>query len=860
MKPIKILLIIILSHSAVCCFGQFSDDFSDGDFTTNPTWQGDISKFAVITGKIKLQAPSMSESAFLVTQSQAIQHGSWEIYLQMDFAPSSTNYVKIYLVSDQPNLNLALNGYFIKAGNTSRDVSLYRQNGSVETKIIDGQDDRVNLSLVRIKIKATRSDTGVWQLYTDVGLSGLYSLEGLATDGVNTLSSYFGIQCVYTATRSDKFWFDDFVIDGTPVPDTSPPYVQFVNALNSHQVNLIFSEPLEINSAQNLFNYFLKEIGPPVNAILLADQKTVQLNFSQSLVNGVTYSLQISNVKDQVENEMLLADVSCLFFQTVASHSKDIVFTELFADTSPQIGLPNAEFVEIYNRSNNPYNVQGWKLTDGSSTGIFPSQIILPREYWIVTATSSVNLFAGFGKTIGLANFPTLNNDGDTFTLRNSEALVIDSISYNLDWYRDADKQQGGWSLELIDPANPCGEEDNWTASEAPLGGSPGLINSVFSNKPDLSAPILLTVFPESVTWLELTFNEKLDRSSLDLENFSLRSGEIIGKAFFKDFGLRNMILECSQQLAYGKAYTIEMKNIKDCNGNASDPSTFTFGLPEKPDSLDVLINEILFNPLAGGADFVELFNASEKFLNLKNWKLGNYKDGSVQNATALFTRNVLLPPRDFAVLSSNPSVVQLQYPNSIKPVLYKTSLPPFPDDEGSIVIVDDTSKQMDEVSYFKEWHSLFIKNEEGVSLERIESRAPSNDPANWTSASASVGFATPGSINSQQRMTYELNEDNVSVVPEVFSPGSGTEDFVQIQYKFENSPVANVKVYDPQGHLLRTLASNETLGTEGFLRWDGERDDGRMARMGYYIVWFEIFDPAGWTKVFRKRVIIAFR
>ena len=44
--------------------------------------------------------------------------------------------------------------------------------------------------------------------------------------------------------------------------------------------------------------------------------------------------------------------------------------------------------------------------------------------------------------------------------------------------------------------------------------------------------------------------------------------------------------------------------------------------------------------------------------------------------------------------------------------------------------------------------HSVFIKDEEGVSLERITNSA-SDGSQNWKSASASVGFATPGYINS---------------------------------------------------------------------------------------------------------------
>jgi hypothetical protein len=171
---------------------------------------------------------------------------------------------------------------------------------------------------------------------------------------------------------------------------------------------------------------------------------------------------------------------------------------------------------------------------------------------------------------------------------------------------------------------------------------------------------------------------------------------------------------------------------------------------------------------------------------------------------------------------------------------------------------LNDFAKTIDAVAYSKDWHSVFIKNEEGVSLERVDTSLPGRDPVNWTSASASQGFGTPGFSNSNVRIKKEIDAEDVLIVPEIFSPGSGLNDFIQIQYRFDQGVVANVKIYDPQGHLLKTLATNETLGTEGFLRWEGEHEDGSRARMGYYIVWFEIFNSTGTVKTFRKRVVVS--
>ena len=339
--------------------------------------------------------------------------------------------------------------------------------------------------------------------------------------------------------------------------------------------------------------------------------------------------------------------------------------------------------------------------------------------------------------------------------------------------------------------------------------------------------------------------------------NFQLHPVNGIEMVSFFDKSLRSILLKTKDDLESRRLYTVQVKSILDCSMNASAESSLTFGLAEKADSLDVVVNEILFNPRSGGVDFVEINNTSDKFLNLKNWKIGNYNNGVTENEMMLFTENYLLSPSSLIVFTTNPSVIKSQYPINGESNLYKAVLPGLNDDEGSVAIIDDSGKIIDGVSYSKNWHSVFIKNEEGVSLERISTTALSNDHRNWTSSSSSAGFATPGLPNSQHRGEGSADENSVFITPEIFSPESGKNNFVQILYRFDESPVANVKVYDVQGHLLKTIATNETLGVEGSLRWDGDRDDGMKARMGYYIIWFEIFNASGSVKTFRKRVIV---
>src|SRR5690606_34591948 len=116
-------------------------------------------------------------TAYLSIPSEAIENATWEFFVKLTFNPSSTNYTRIFLTSDQQNLSGILNGYFVMIGGTADEVSLYRQSGSVTTKIIDGKDGRTDTALVMLKLKVTRSETGDWQLFSDAAITGSYELE-----------------------------------------------------------------------------------------------------------------------------------------------------------------------------------------------------------------------------------------------------------------------------------------------------------------------------------------------------------------------------------------------------------------------------------------------------------------------------------------------------------------------------------------------------------------------------------------------------------------------------------------------------------------------------------------------------------
>ncbi len=640
-------------------------------------------------------------------------------------------------------------------------------------------------------------------------------------------------------------------------PDSKAPVLLSIAVATQKQLVLLFSEAVDLATATTVTNYAANNgIGNPMVAVPSADKKVVTLTFESNFQNGVDNLLTTSGIKDEAGNLMVTTEKPFRFLLTSPVKFKDVIITEIMADPTPVVQLPEAEYIEIYNKTQGPFDVGGWRLSDATSTATLSSQIILPNEYLILTSTSNAAKFSTFGKVVAVSSFPSLNNSGEALALRTATGILIDSVNYNTDWYQDRDKQDGGWSLEIIDLNNACGEGENWIASESAIGGTPGKINSVNANKPDITGPKLLAVVAEADQQLELIFNEKLEKPLSGIA-FECSPAATVSSYTFSDLSLKQIKLDLVQPLAQRQLYSVTVKNLRDCAGNFIDENfnKLEFALTENIDSLDIVVNEILFNPRTGGVDFVELYNRSLKFLNLKELSIANRKEGIIENSKVITIENFILRPNSYLALTTDPQLLKSQYPSSDDLLFYKSALPSMPDDEGSVAI-HVNGKVIDFFHYRDDYHSPLLKDDEGVSLERISFSAPTNDRSNWASATATAGYATPGQINSNSKPESFTDENAVVIEPEIFIPSI---DFAKINYKFDQSNfIANVKIVDSQGRLIKEVANNQSLSYEGFFRWDGDQTDGSKARMGYYTVWVEVFDLTGTVKTFRKRVVIS--
>ncbi|MGF1924153.1 MAG: lamin tail domain-containing protein, partial [Bacteroidia bacterium] len=487
-------LLFLLLLTVKLTFGQFRDNFSDGNFASDPTWVGQTSAFSVNAAKqLKTSLSAVAQTISLSTRSDLALNVSWEFSIQMNFDPSTSNLARIYLVADQSDLSGSLNGYFVQIGESggADSYDLYRQTGNSVSRIIDCQPkNRANINFLSTKLRVTRTELGKWELHSSSNGGESYMMEGSVTDKTFTSTTSFGVYCKYTASRSDGFMFDDFVVEEL-IADRTPPQLIAVKVLEGSKVEATFSEAISLSSALVLENYKLKGTDEfPISVSATSFPHVFLLSFSGSFLSA-PYTLVASGMYDLKGNVAFVSEATTFYVRPYVAIKGDLVINEIFADPSPAVGLPAVEFVELWNTTNNYLLLRDWKFKDLTATHSFLSDTIRPNEYVVLCPIADRDLFIGYGKTIGLTTWPTLNNDGDRLTLLSGDNVIIDEVSYLQTWYKDPLKDGGGYSLELIDPANRCGGIQNWQASLHPNGGSPGIQNSVYQFQLN-SGPLLL--------------------------------------------------------------------------------------------------------------------------------------------------------------------------------------------------------------------------------------------------------------------------------------------------------------------------------------------------------------------------------
>ncbi|TND10420.1 MAG: hypothetical protein FD123_62 [Bacteroidetes bacterium] len=796
------LLALLFSVSGLTLSAQITDAFSDGDFTNAPTWSGDNSDY-IVNGSFELQLNGViADTSYLSFASPFISNAEWQFWVKLTFAPSDNNNARIYLVSDVANLQGAVNGYYVRLGeNGSFDsVDLWEQSGTTSTRIIDGINGHCAASTNTLRIRVTRSAAGLWNVYSDT-LGGTNFLpEGSVTDNTHTTCNYFGVYSKYTVSNINKFFYDD-VYAGPLIVDVTAPALVSASPVSSTQLDVLFNEPVDLATAQTLTNYSVNNsIGNPSAAVRDGSNfSLVHLTFATPFTSGLPNTLTVTNVQDLSANAITTANANFTWFNLSTAVFHDVVINEIMADPSPVVGLPNTEFIELHNRSAGNFDLTGWTFTDGSTTSTLGQLVLGAGQYLILCANADTQLFSSFGPVLGLSTFPSLNNTGDNLIIRDNANTLIDSVSFDISWYQDPNKDDGGWTLELINPniGAGCATAGNWIASNNVAGGTPGTQNSVYNNSPDVTGPVFASVYATDSLHVTLCFNEGINPAQITvLSNYSISNG--IGAPVTISYDtttLQCIYLTLAAPLQDQNAYTVTFPNLGDCAGNPANPNgaIFSYYVVKQ---FDVVVNEIMADPdppvALPNEEYLELHNTTPYSIQLENWQL-------TIGGTTRAVPNFLLQPDSFLVLTNTTAAPLFSGMN----VLGVPSFQSLTNTGSAITLRTAQGLLIHNLTYDDSWYQNALKADGGWSLEMVDPNNPCAGMNNWR-ASVNATGGTPGQENS----VLAANPDNVA--PQLLRVSVITPDSIRAWFSesIDSTSLANLVAYSIDNSMGQPVAA----------------------------------------------------
>jgi hypothetical protein len=768
------------------------EDFSDGDFTNNPTWTDPESKHIVNASNIlQLDAPGETAEAVISTPSTAV-YGEWEAYVELDFNPSGSNLSRIYIVADSQNMKGDINGYFVQIGDTEDEVSLYRQDGNSTTKIIDGADGLVDADPVTVRLRVTRDLDGNWELFADPGGGTSYTSQGTVTDNTYAQSEFIGLFSDYTSTRSNLFEYDDI-----KVTKVNPPLdIQNVAVADNQTIDVSFNLDVDPASVQTADFTITPNIGNPDNTGTSGN--VVQLTYNSPIPGG-KYTLTVNDIDDTDGNTIQPnTDFEFQFFDSYAQG--DIIINEFAYDYPATI---NEEYIELKNTSNKYLNLADWQIADdNSSSGLGSAPIAIEPDSFLVISADTTELFNIFGaRAYHQAGFPALNNSTpDAVQLITDTGAKADSLTYSSDW--------GGTdvALERRSATAPSIYKENWGDSPNPDGGTPGMANEIAE---DNTPPRFTDLNILSTQRLQLVFDERLDQpGSYSITNSSISS--------VNQTAADTVELSLASDLQNAQNYTLSIENAVDIFGNTMAPAdtSFTFYNPSPVDSGDVAINEFMYAPPASSSEYIELYNHSQKSLDLQGWTLSDNRDsfeGTISND------QLIVPPDSFVVIAPD-NTIESEYPDIS--LVTMGDFPALNNGGDQIIIRDQNGVLLDSLQYTSEWGG------DEVALERRTADISGTYQSNW--GDAPNGFGTPGSSNEIEPDTeapavegFEIRSNTTLALIFTEQPDDNSAEDIG-NYSLSGSPtVIDAQFLAPDTTLL-TLdsqlqnAQKYTLGIEG--------------------------------------------
>lgn len=812
---------------------QYFDDFSDGNFNENPTWHGNHTLFQ-INNQFQLQTNGQGTGIaqihriFKVNNKDSLE---WQSFIALDFSPSTSNFARIHLAgrdslfgNEQLYIQLGSSG-------TTDAMELVHLKGGIKTILLSNQSGSIaNSFQLHFKLTYQNGELQLFERFQQTQFTQVGTTPFLLNENWEI---GLGIFTQYTASNSKKFFFDDTYIGPLQIDNKAPKLLNY-QFLDNTNLMLYFNESCNPTS----LNIHLKAT-PTLNFKLVWDTlfyQQLKIIFEQQLLAQTNLNFQFEHLSDFHSNDTTF-EYNFLYEPPEKAQKGEVIITEIMFDPTPSNGLPIVDYLEIYNKSTNRFNLKNWTISDATSSCSLPDCWLEPKNYLVFT-TTGIN--ASLPNLVQINGLPNFNTEGDIVQLTDENGIEMERLNYSPSWYNEKAKTEGGFSIERIVLELPCTIPSNWKASCSSIGGTPGEQNCNYSTEIQLPPLTLMALEYPSIYQINMVFNQPITQSIDSMKmNLTPSSGE-----FFLQLNADPSIVEIyiPQGIEIGKVYQLSLPNLCDCFGKTQDlTAEVCIGFP--PNKGQLIINEVLFNAQQS-AEYVELFNCSEVPLNLAGLHIKKISSTGISYASDP------LPPytlksNSFVYLSKDTTQVK-EYFRDAKNAI-QTNLPELSNDSGNISI-HLYENQLDELNYFEKWHLPYYNDYSDKALERLTKSAEINPENNWITAASTTSFGTPGYKNAQSQEQIESNSETelFACIQPYFTPnGNGENDVLQFLIQAPVSGcLAQITIFDFQGNEIYQPLHNELIQEQETVYWKGETNTDQLVKAGTYIAELKLYHP----------------
>lgn len=742
------------------------------------------------------------------------------------------------MLSNAHELGSADTALFIRVGNTRDEISLYQRLGGANVLLIDGMDGVTNSSSSELRLRAIiKGDSLLMDYATDLTNVIFTPTEKIAFDTLGLLvhQAHAGI----LIRQSTVSFFNDHYFDNlaaTPIQkDTSKPIITYYTTNDSNSITLFFNEKVDLDLQDKLVNYRILETGQNPNTIVSQSQDSVRLVFGTAFPSGQKQTLQLDSLRDLAGNVSLKEEIEFTYLRIVEPTYKTLLISELFPKPG-STGITSEAF-EIFNASNDYVSTLGLIFSDLSTDEPLPTQILPPKSYWVVCDDGDTVDFSGLN-ILPLKSMPSLNDGEDLIRIEHPKNGIITQLLYQESWHDDA-KQEGGWSLEMKDQDKGCVTSNNYGSSIASNGHTLGLPNSTTGLLAAGQTPRITSIYVSKDSQIIMRWNQVIDfRFATDMNSYSLNpSGIAIDSIRINKANHREYSLHLNASITGPTQFS--MNSFISCDGNQVDAQVFNLNKPKSIKEGDLRIVEILFNASTGCSEFIELDNTTGSILDLKNTFMG-IASNTKREVFDIVDKGYLLFPGQKLVLAQDLDALQQCHTlcdNALYLELQKWSS--LDDKQGQIWIIDFANQRIDTINYQDQYHSRLLSNTDGVSLEKTDTTGSGLNRAAWSSSSLSQNYASPGCANTPIALVESSKPFRLS--NPYFQSTSSSYPKAIVQYELMKSNYSlQIEVRNRKGILVKRLANNDLIGTEGNYTWDGSHEDGQNVAIGIYYIYIK--------------------